>query len=210
MNRVIAADPLWRMVAVAAMAVGLSAIRPADYFTWAFELGLGMFGVLALVLLRARFRFSPLVYYAVATHFVILAIGAHFTYEKEPLFSWISETFQLGRNHFDRVGHFMQGVTPALITRELLLRTTTVRGWLLAILTIAVPEAFSAMYEILEWLWVAAFYPEKGSEWLGMQGDPFDAQADMLMALCGALTVVIFLARWQDRSIALLTAQAKS
>lgn len=194
------------MVAVAVLAAALSAIRPADYFTWAFELGLGTFGVAVLVLLRRRFRFSPLVYYVVAVHFVILAIGAHFTYEKEPVFSWLAETLNLGRNHFDRVGHFMQGVTPALVTREVLVRSTNVRGWLLAILTVSVPEAFSALYEILEWLWVAAFYPEKGSEWLGMQGDPFDAQSDMLMALCGALAVVILLAKWQDRSIARLSA----
>jgi hypothetical protein len=105
-------------------------------------------------------------------------------------------------NHFDRVGHYMQGVTPALVMREVLLRKTKIgRNAWLTFSSVSVALAFSALYEILEWLWVAAFYPDQGPEWLGMQGDMFDAQADMLMAFLGGLTSAVVLARVHDASL---------
>lgn len=196
------ADPLWQMVAVAVVAAGWSLYRPAEYFTWLFEITLGAAGILALVLLAPRFRFSALVYRVAALHFVVLAIGAHYTYEKEPLFDWFKTHLDLSRNYSDRVGHFFQGLTPALLTREVLLRRSNVRGWLLVLLSLAVPIAFSALYEILEWRWVVAFYPDRPEDWLGMQGDPFDSQGDMLMAVFGAIAAVTLLAPLQNRSIA--------
>jgi putative membrane protein len=190
------------MVAVAAAAAALSLVRPENYFTWLFEIALGAIGILALTLLAPRFRFSALVYRVAAVHFVVLAIGAHYTYEHEPLFDWLKAHFHLSRNYADRVGHFFQGLTPALITREVLLRRSNVRGWLLVILGMSVPIAFSAIYEILEWLWVVTFYPAvDGPEWLGMQGDRYDTQGDMLMAVCGAMVAVSLLRPWHDRSI---------
>jgi putative membrane protein len=180
-----------------------SGIRPHDYATWFFELFIGAIGVAVLVALAPWFRFSTLVYAIVAAHFVILAIGAKYTYAEEPLFNWLRDALGLARNHFDRVGHFAQGVTPALVTREVLLRTSGIRrGWLVDFLAVCVAVAFSACYEILEFAWVAAFYPDRGPEWLGMQSDPWDAQWDMTMALCGAVAAVLLLGKLHDRSIA--------
>ncbi len=189
------------LVATGALTVW-SAIVPKDYATWFFELLLGAIGVAVLVVASRRVRFSGLVYAVVALHYAILAVGAKYTYAEEPVFSWIRDVLELERNHFDRVGHFAQGVTPALLTREALLRWTSIgRSRWVPILSVSVALAFSALYEILEWAWVVLFYPDKGPEWLGHQGDPFDAQADMLMALAGGMVVVSILRRLHDASI---------
>lgn len=191
------------LMAVFAAATVWSGIAPADRFTWFFELFLGGAGVLALYAIRGRFRFSDMVFYVAALHYVVLAVGAKYTYAEVPLFDWLRHALDLSRNHFDRVGHFMQGVTPALVVRECLFRRTGIgRGGWLALCSVSAALAFSGLYEILEWLWVAAFYPDAGPEWLGMQGDPFDAQADMLMATLGGLLSALVLARWHDRSMA--------
>lgn len=193
------------MLVVAVVATLWSLIHVADFPTWVFELSIGGAGVIILALTWRRFRFTPLFYGVVAAHYVILAIGAKYTYSEMPLFNWLRDTFDLSRNHFDRVGHFAQGVTPALLAREFLLRTTALRpDWLTNTLAISVALAFSAWYEILEWLCVIAFYDGKGLDWLGMQGDQWDTQADMLMALCGALTATLLFRRIQDRQIAVI------
>ena len=190
------------MLAVVVAATVWSAIDPYDYATWFFELFIGAAGIIALVLLRKRFPMSSLVLTVAAIHYVVLAMGAKYTYAEEPIFSWLRDTLDLSRNHFDRVGHFMQGVTPALVMREVLQRRTKIgRGVWLSFCALTTAMAFSALYEILEWLWVAAFYPNEGPEWLGMQGDPFDAQADMLMATLGGLLSTVILRPWHDRSI---------
>jgi putative membrane protein len=194
--------PFW-MMAVFVAATVWSGANPADRFTWFFELFLGGAGVLALYFLRHRFRFSDLVFYVAAAHYVVLAVGAKYTYAEVPLFDWLQEALSLSRNHFDRVGHFMQGVTPALVIRECLFRRTGIgRGAWLTLCSVSAALAFSGLYEFLEWLWVAAFYPDAGPEWLGMQGDPFDAQADMLMATLGGLLSAVGLAGLHDRSMA--------
>ena len=190
------------MLAVVVAATVWSAIEPYDYATWFFELFIGAAGIIALVLLRKRFPMSSLVLTVAAIHYVVLAMGAKYTYAEEPIFSWLRDTFDLSRNHFDRVGHFMQGVTPALVMREVLQRRTKIgRNLWLGFAALTTAMAFSALYEILEWLWVAAFYPNEGPEWLGMQGDPFDAQADMLMATLGGLLSTVVLRPWHDYSI---------
>jgi putative membrane protein len=193
------------MLLVVGLATVWSAIRPHDYATWFFELFIGLIGVGVLVATARQFQFSALAYGVVAAHFVVLALGAKYTYSNEPIFNWLKEVFNWQRNHFDRVGHYFQGVTPALVTREVLMRTTGLgRSRWVPFLAVCVALAFSGLYEVLEWLWVVIFYPNSGPEWLGMQGDPWDAQGDMLMALCGGLTSVIVLARWHDRSMAAL------
>ena len=194
--------PLTIMLVVVVAATIWSAIAPYDYATWFFELFIGAGAIIAVVLLRHRFPMSALLLAVAAIHYVVLAMGAKYTYAEEPIFSWLRDTLDLSRNHFDRVGHFMQGVTPALVMREVLQRRTKIgRGFWMGFTALTTAKAFSALYEILEWLWVAAFYPEVGPEWLGMQGDPFDAQADMLMATLGGLLSTVVLARWHDISI---------
>lgn len=200
-----ASHALRLFLATILVATAWSAWRPHDYPTWAFELlpGLTASAVLLWLGFTKRFQFSAVVYVVCALQFVILAAGAKYTYEKMPLFEWLRDVLDLSRNHADRVGHFLQGMSPTLVVRELLLRRSGIRrGWVAGALAVCVAVAFSACYEIVEWLWVVAFYANKGPEWLGHQGDPWDAQADILMALCGAIVAAAFLARWQDREIA--------
>ena len=188
-----------------------SFIGTADLFTWVFELMLGIAGVLFLACIQKQFRFSNFFLSVVFIHYVILALGAHYTYAEMPLFDWIQQQFDLQRNHFDRVGHFMQGLTPALVVVEWLTRRselTSIR--IVSTAAISAGLAFSALYEVLEWLWVILFYPDSGPEWLGMQGDPWDAQADMFMALCGALLAVSLLSGFHRRSIKALEGREAS
>jgi len=197
---------IWTLIVVVVAATIWSTIAPHDYPTWFFEIMLGLPGVVVLVVIYGRFRFSSLIYLVASVHFVVLAVGAKYTYAEEPLFNWLRQAFELSRNHFDRVGHFMQGVTPALLARELLVRTSRLRpGKWLSFISVCVPLAISAFYELLEFWWVQAFYPERGPDWLGHQGDVWDAQWDMTMALLGATLAVAIFSRIHDRTIKQVT-----
>ena len=199
-------DPYVAFLTVAATAFAWSAIRPRDYAVWLFELSLGLVGVLFLVVTRRRFRVSGLAYLLAAVHFVILACGAKYTYAEMPLFDWLRDALGLARNHFDRVGHLAQGFIPAIFVREWLRRAGGQRpGPRLGFLCVSVCLAFSAFYEILEWGIVLRFYPNSGPEWLGMQGDPWDAQQDMLMALSGATLSMLTLSGIHERSMGALS-----
>lgn len=179
-----------------------SLVGVADLPTWLFELVVGLAGIGILATTYSRFRFSSVVYIVAVFHFLVLAIGAKYTYAEAPIGFWIQDILGLDRNPFDRIGHFMQGFTPALVSRELLLRTTKLKsGKMLSFLIVSISLAFSAFYEIVEWWVVVLFYPNAGPEWLGMQGDPFDAQADMLMAVIGAILALLLLSRLQARQM---------
>ncbi len=185
----------------------VSYINAYEPDVWIFEVWVGYVAVALLLLTYRRFRFSNLVYILVALHFAVLAIGAHYTYAKMPLFEWLKQVFDLSRNHFDRVGHFMQGFVPVIITREILLRLTKLRsGKMEKFLSAAVPLAFSALWEILEMAFVLLFYANVGAEWLGMQGDVFDAQWDMTLCLIGAVVALVLLSRLHNRSMAKVSA----
>jgi putative membrane protein len=194
--------PFQLMLLIAAVFFIWSAIKPYDYGVWIFELALGLIGIGILSIIYTRFRFSGLVYILVGIHFAVLAIGAKYTYAEMPLFNWLRDTFHLARNHYDRVGHFMQGFVPALIVREVLLRKTPLKpgGWL-GFLCVSVCLGLSAFYELLEWWMVIFIYPKEGANWLGLQGDIFDAQGDMFMALIGATLAILLLSRMHDRSM---------
>jgi putative membrane protein len=134
-------------------------------------------------------------------HAVILLIGAHYTYAEVPLFNWLRDALDLSRNHYDRVGHFAQGFFPAIYTREILLRASPLRrgGWMFFMVT-SVCLAMSAFWELLEW-WTALAAGQRADAFLGTQGDPWDTQNDMLLALVGAMLAQWLLARWHDRSL---------
>ena len=180
-----------------------SYIGHLDLATWVFEIIVGLLFLLILVTVYPRFRFVTAIYVVAVVHYLILAIGGKYTYSESPIGAWLQELMSLERNPFDRIGHFMQGFTPAIVARELLLRRTPLcRGWTLRWIILSISLAFSAFYEILEWWMVVVFYPGIGPEWLGHQGDPFDAQADMLMAILGAIFALVLLSRLQDRQMA--------
>jgi putative membrane protein len=178
-----------------------SAIRPHDYFTWILEIFPAIIGAVTLALTYRRFRFTTLVYTLIAMHMIILMVGGHYTYAEVPIGNWIRDQFELSRNHYDRLGHFAQGFVPAMIAREVLLRLNVVkRGRWLVVLVVSVCLAFSALYELLEWI-VSALTGSAGDAFLGTQGDVFDTQKDMAMALVGAITSMLALSKIHDRQL---------
>ena len=195
-------DRRWIVPLIVAI-TGWSYIGHLDLATWFFEIIVGLILLVTLVTIYPRFRFVRVIYVVAVIHYLILAIGGKYTYAESPIGAWLQELMSLERNPFDRVGHFMQGFTPAILGRELLLRRTPLcRGWALYWILVSISLAFSAFYEILEWWMVAVFYPDVGPEWLGHQGDAFDAQADMMMAALGAMFALALLSRMQDRQMA--------
>lgn len=176
-----------------------SAIRPHDYFTWFLEVLPAVAGVAILAVTYGRFKFTHLVYVLVWGHAIILMVGGHYTYAEMPLFNWIRDTFGLSRNYYDRVGHFAQGFVPAMIAREILLRTSPLKkGKLLFFIVVSICLAFSAFYELIEW-WVSAATGSAGDAFLGTQGDVWDTQRDMAMALIGAMSALLALGKYHDK-----------
>ncbi len=195
-------NPAFILCVLATIVSGISYVGAYYKDVWIFELILGWIAVAALLLTSGRFRFSRMVYYLVAIHFLILAIGAHYSYAEMPLFNWLRDTFDLQRNYYDRVGHFMQGFVPAIVARELILRKSKLgKGKLLSVLVVFTMLGLSAFYEFVEWWIVLFIYPEQGIAWLGMQGDTWDAQQDMFQAFIGATAAIVFLSRLHDRSM---------
>ena len=178
-----------------------SAIRPHDYFTWILEVFPAIIGVSLLAATYRNFKFTTVVYVLICAHAIILMIGGHYTYAEVPLFNWIRDEFALNRNHYDRVGHFAQGFVPALIAREVLLRKSPLRrGRWLFFIVVSICLGFSALYELFEW-GVSEATGSAGDAFLGTQGDVFDTQKDMAMALVGAITSLLFLSRVHDRQL---------
>lgn len=179
-----------------------SAIAPKDYFTWFLEV---LPAVIALVLLwwtRHRFPFTPLGYTLVLIHCVILMVGGHYTYAEVPLFDWIKDAFDLGRNHYDKVGHFAQGFVPAVVAREIIVRQQVIstEAWR-NFFIVCVCLAISAFYELIEW-WVAELSGDSAEAFLGTQGYVWDTQSDMAMALVGSIGALVTLRAVHDRQLA--------
>jgi putative membrane protein len=178
-----------------------SAIGPKDRTVWWLEVFPALLGALVLLATYWRFRLTPVLYVLIWAHALVLLVGGHYTYAEVPLFDLIREALGLGRNHYDRVGHFMQGFVPAMIAREILLRVTPLRpGKMLFFLCTCIALAISAFYEMLEW-WVAVASESGAEAFLGTQGDVWDTQWDMFLALCGALTSQLTLGWLQDRQL---------
>ncbi len=178
-----------------------SGIGPYDRYTWFLEVTPVLIALPLLGFTYFRFRLTTLLYALIAAHAVILLVGGHYTYARVPLFDWLRDALGLERNHYDRVGHFAQGFVPAMITREILLRTTPLkRGRMLFFLVVCVCLAISAVYELIEW--IAAELPgDAAADFLGTQGDPWDTQKDMALAGVGAVTAQLALRRAHDRAL---------
>jgi len=196
-----ARDPIVLLVVGTALLVW-SGVAPADRTTWILEVFPIFIAVPLLAATFRRFPLTPLVYRLIFVHALILMLGGHYTYAKVPLGFWMQEIFGFSRNHYDRIGHFAQGFVPAIIAREVLIRRSPLKGgrWLFFIV-LCVCLAISACYEFIEW-WSALIGGNAADAFLGTQGDPFDTQADMFMALVGACTAQLLLARVHDRQIA--------
>jgi len=191
----------WLLFAAVSGLLLLSGIHPFDRLTWFMEV-IWVLAALGLLLwLHPRFALTRLLYVLIALHAILLIVGGHYTYAEVPLGRWFQEWFGLARNHYDRLGHFAQGVIPALLARELLLRHHVVRrGAWLFYLCVACALSFSAFFEMIEW-WAALVYGAQADAFLATQGDVWDTQWDMFMALCGAVSAQWLLARQHDREL---------
>ena len=218
---------LWFIMLLAPV-LAWSAVRPHDYFTWFLEVAPIFIGLPIALALHRRFPLSTLLLVLLWWHSVILIVGGHFTYARVPLGDWAMHWFDWTRNNYDKLGHFAQGFVPAILTREILLRTSPLgpasayapfvklratadkqdnglapasrpSRWL-GFLVVSVCLAFSALYELLEWV-VAVMSGAAADDFLGTQGYAWDTQTDMALALVGAILALLLLSKAHDRSL---------
>jgi putative membrane protein len=195
------------LLALTLVCLAISRIGAAEPGTWVLEVFPILLAIPLLVATAKRFPLTPLAYRLLFVHALILMVGGHYTYAKVPLGFWVQDALHLGRNHYDRLGHFAQGFVPAIIAREVLLRRSPLqRGKWLFFLVTCVCLAISASYELIEWL-AALLGGSSADAFLGTQGDPWDTQWDMFMALVGALTSLLLLSRVHDRQLERLSAR---
>ncbi len=194
-------EPLILLV-VGGIALLISGWAPLERGTWWLEVFPILLAVPVLLATARRFPLTPLAYRLIFIHALILMLGGHYTYAKVPLGFWMQDVFGFTRNHYDRIGHLAQGFVPAIIVREILIRCSPLKpGKWLAFLTASVCLAISACYEFVEW-WSALLLGSGADAFLGTQGDPWDTQEDMFMALIGAIAAFTFLGRFHDRQLA--------
>ena len=187
--------------------LAVSRIGAAEPGTWVLEVFPIFLALPLLVVTAKRFPLTPLAYRLLFVHALILMVGGHYTYAKVPIGFWIQDALHLARNHYDRLGHFAQGFVPAIVAREVLLRRSPLqRGKWLFFLVTCVCLAISASYELIEWL-AALLGGSSADAFLGTQGDVWDTQWDMFMALVGALSALVLLPRIHDRQLDRLSAR---
>jgi putative membrane protein len=189
------------LLVLAVVALVVSGIGPKDRLTWLLEVAPVLIGAPILVASAKRFPLTPLLYLLLFFHALVLMLGGHYTYAEVPLGEWAKEAFGFARNHYDRLGHVTQGFVPAILAREILLRKSPLQpgGWLRLSVT-SICLAFSALYELIEWA-TALLSGEAATAFLGTQGDIWDTQWDMYLALCGALFAQALLSRLHDRQL---------
>ncbi|WP_298603817.1 DUF2238 domain-containing protein [Zoogloea sp.] len=192
------------LLGLVGIALLASALAPYDRATWWMEVAPVLIAAPVLVATHRRFPLTPLLQVLIAAHALVLIVGGAWTYARVPFGFWLQDVLALDRNPYDRIGHLMQGFVPAVAAREILLRHRVLRegGWLFFVVT-CVCLAISAMYELVEW--AAAVALGQGAEaFLGTQGDPWDTQSDMAMALLGAVLAQLLLGGWHRRQLARL------
>lgn len=178
-----------------------SAIHPHDYLTWFLEVLPAILAFVIIVMTRNYFPLTPLLYWLILIHMIILMVGGHYTYARVPLFEWLQPVFGWERNNYDKLGHLAQGFVPAIIAREILIRFSVISGrYWQAFIIVSICLAISAFYELIEW-WVALLSEEAAESFLGTQGYVWDTQSDMGWALLGAVLALLLLSRRHDRQI---------
>jgi len=204
-----ASRPHVALLAIVILVILWSAWRPHDRFTWWLEVTPGLVGLAVLLATYRRFRFTTLCYTLIALHICVLCVGGHYTYARVPFFDWLRPLFAWQRNNYDRLGHFMQGFVPAIIAREVIIRFDILarRNWL-PFLVVSICLAISAFYELIEW-WTALLCGGAANDFLGSQGDVWDTQADMCVALVGAVSALILLSTVHNRALGNLERRAE-
>lgn len=177
-----------------------SLIHPKGYLIWTMEALPAVVALIILLFTYNRFRLTTLSYFIIALLSIMTFIGAHYTYSKVPLFDWIKDHTDLKRNHYDRVGHFLKGLL-AIVIREILIRKTALtKGPWLSAISVSFMLAIGALYEIFEWLASVISKGGKASEeFLGSQGDRWDAQWDMSLTLLGSILALLFLSKLHNK-----------
>jgi putative membrane protein len=190
--------PVALLIVVSAIWVW-SGIGPQDTrLTWVLETFPVMVALPLLLWTYKKFPLTDLAYTLIAVHAVILMLGGHYSYAKVPFGFWMEDWFGWTRNNYDKIGHFMQGFGPAIYTREIMARTSPLKGgkWL-GVVSVAIPLAFSAIYEIIEWL-ASLSNPADTEAFLGTQGYIWDTQTDMFWCLVGSVAALILLTKLHD------------
>lgn len=189
------------LVCAGLIASRIGAFQPG---TWLAEVIWVVLGIPILAATYRRLPLSDVAYAALAVFALVIVFGAHYTYARAPLGEWARELFGFARNHYDRLGHFMQGFTPAIVLRELLIRTSGVGAnrtkWRPLIVT-GLCLGIAALFELLEAAWAVNFSSSGATEDLGAQGDKWDTQWDMFDALVGAMVAQVTLGKVHNRSM---------
>ncbi len=188
-------------IAIFTLVLIWSGIGPKEYFTWALEVAPAIIGFAILAVTYNKFRLTNILYVLILLHCIVLMVGGHYTYAEVPLFDYLKPILGFERNNYVKVGHFMQGFVPALITREILIRKKVLNSkkWL-NFLVVSVCLAISAFYELIEWF-VAVLSGESAEAFLGTQGYVWDTQTDMAMALIGSVSALLILTGLHNRQL---------
>ena len=178
-----------------------SLINPKDLFTWFLEVFPAIIALIVLAISYKKFKLTPLIYWLILIHCIILMVGGHYTYAQVPLFDFFKELLQQDRNNYDKIGHLAQGFIPAMVTREIIIRKNIIpiESWR-NFFIVCFCLAFSAFYELIEW-WVAILSNEASNDFLGTQGYIWDTQSDMAWALFGAILALMFLRKYHDKQL---------
>lgn len=201
-SAVLRASELLIAAGIIVVALIVSAISPFDRWTWLMEVMPVLITLPLLAFTYKRFPLSSLLYCLIFLHALILIVGGTYTYARVPAGHWVQDWLSLERNPYDKLGHFWQGLVPALLAREIFVRHSYVAGKkMIGFLSVCVAMAISAWYEVIEW-WAALIMGQDADEFLGTQGDQWDTQSDMWLACLGAMTAVILLAVWHNRQLA--------
>ena len=188
-------------------ALAVSGWRPYDRVTWLLEVGPVLIALPILIFTRRTYPLTTLLYVLIFAHALVLILGGAYTYARVPLGTWVQQAFDLSRNPYDKLGHFMQGFVPAIIAREILIRGGFVRGRrMVGFVCICIALAISAVYELVEW-WAALALGQGAEEFLGTQGDVWDTHSDMFLALIGAGVALLALSAVHDRQLEALNAR---
>ncbi len=192
------------LAAIVIAVLVVSGIAPYERLTWVMEVAPVLIALPLMIATRRSYPLTTLLTVLIAIHALILIAGGAYTYARVPLGFWMQDVLGTVRNPYDKIGHFMQGFVPAMVAREILIRGAYVRGRkMTGFLCICIAMAISAVYELIEW--GAALYLGQGAdEFLGTQGDQWDTQSDMFMALIGSSTAMLLLSGWHDKLLARL------
>ena len=193
------------LLAITLIALMISGLRPYERLTWLMEVAPVIIAIPILIATRRNFPLTTLLYVLICLHALVLILGGAYTYARVPLGAWVQQAFDLSRNPYDKLGHFMQGFVPAIVSREILIRGKYAQGHrMVAFLCICIALAISAFYELIEW-WAALALGQGAEEFLGTQGDPWDTQSDMFCAGLGAVFALFSLSAVHDRQLAALS-----